>query len=106
PTRPERVTRRERLPRSRRQDAELDQPVDVVRVDPGPLGDLLPGVSPHGSPSIASCLRAGVTCSASCSRVTPWLPAAAGPEQIRSAVDKGLTCQAGTAALRAAGTRG
>ena len=42
PTRPERVTGRERLARSRRQDPELDQPVDVVGVDPSPLGDLLP----------------------------------------------------------------
>ena len=42
PTRPEHITRRERLSRTRRQDPQLDQPVDVVGVDPGPLGDLLP----------------------------------------------------------------
>jgi hypothetical protein len=42
PPRPERVTRRERVCRSRRQDPELDQPVDVAGVDPGPPGDLLP----------------------------------------------------------------
>ena len=42
PTRPEHVTRRERVFRSRRQDPQLDQPVDVAGVDPSPLGDLLP----------------------------------------------------------------
>jgi transcription elongation GreA/GreB family factor len=31
---------------------ELEQPVDVVSVDPGPLGDLLPRVSAHTSASI------------------------------------------------------
>jgi hypothetical protein len=42
PMRPEHVTGRERLARIGGQDAELDQPVEVVGVDPGPLGDLLP----------------------------------------------------------------
>ena len=51
PTRPEHVTRRERVSRVGRQDPELDQLVDVVGVDPGPLGDLLPGVSAHASPA-------------------------------------------------------
>ena len=60
PPRPEHVTGRERVCRIWGQDAELDQPVDVVGVDPGPLGDLLPGVSAHASASIASCRRAGV----------------------------------------------
>jgi hypothetical protein len=42
PTRSERVTGRERLARIGGQDAELDQAVEVVGVDPGPLGGLLP----------------------------------------------------------------
>jgi hypothetical protein len=42
PTRPERVTPRERVSCARRQDPQLDQPVEVVGVDPSPLGDLLP----------------------------------------------------------------
>jgi hypothetical protein len=63
PTRPAHVTGRERGSRSWRQDPVLDQAVDVVGVDPGPLGDLLPGVSAHASASIASCRRAGVACS-------------------------------------------
>ena len=60
PPRPEHVTGRERVCRIWGQDAELDQPVDVVRVDPGPLGDLLAGVSAHAFASIAWCRRAGV----------------------------------------------
>jgi hypothetical protein len=54
PTRPEHVTRRERVARVRREDPELDQPVDVVGVDPSLLGDLLPPVSAHAFASIAS----------------------------------------------------
>jgi hypothetical protein len=42
PTRPEHVTRRELAARVRRQDSQLDQPVDVVGIDPSSLGDLLP----------------------------------------------------------------
>jgi hypothetical protein len=63
PARPAHITGREGVSRNWRQDAELDQPVDVVGVDPGPLGDLLPGVSAHVFASIASCRRAGVACS-------------------------------------------
>ena len=63
PPRPERVTRRERISRTRRQDAQLDQPVDIAGVDPSPLGDLLPRVSAHASARIASCRPAGVACS-------------------------------------------
>jgi hypothetical protein len=42
PTRSEHVTRRERISRIGDQDTELDQPVEVIGVDPGPVGDLLP----------------------------------------------------------------
>src|SRR5919106_4252731 len=56
PTRPEHVTRRELASGARLEDPELDQPADVVGVDPGPLGDLLPGVPAHDSASIDACL--------------------------------------------------
>src|SRR5918999_1287954 len=56
PTRPEHVTRRELVSGARLEDPELDQPADVVGVDPGPLGDLLPGVPAHDSASIDACL--------------------------------------------------
>src|SRR5918996_994517 len=52
PPSPEHVSRREPVWGAGRQDPELDQPVDVVSFDPGPLGDLLPRVSAHTSASI------------------------------------------------------
>jgi hypothetical protein len=42
PSSPAHVTGREQVSRAGRQDPEFDQPVEVVGVDPGPLGDLLP----------------------------------------------------------------
>jgi hypothetical protein len=48
PTRPADVTRRERMPWARFEDPELDQPVDVLGVDPGPLGHLQTRVLAHG----------------------------------------------------------
>ena len=42
PTRPEHVTRGERVLSIWRQDPELNQTVNVVGVDSSPLGDLLP----------------------------------------------------------------
>src|SRR4029450_1832634 len=54
PPRPEGVTRREPPADRGRQDPQLDQPVDIVRADPGPLGDLLAGISAHTTASITS----------------------------------------------------
>jgi hypothetical protein len=53
PTRPAHVPRRERVSRARPQHAELDQPVDVVGVDPGPPGHLLARVLDHGKAIVA-----------------------------------------------------
>jgi hypothetical protein len=60
PPRPDDVTRREGVSRVGRQNPKFDQMVEVVGVDPSPLGGLLPGVSAHAFASIASCTRAGV----------------------------------------------
>jgi hypothetical protein len=49
PTGPAHVTRRERVAGGRPQDPELDQSIDIVRVDPGPLRHLLAGVLGHGT---------------------------------------------------------
>jgi hypothetical protein len=53
PTRPEHVSRRERVSGAGPQDSQVDQSVDVVGVDPGAMSDLLPRVSAHASASIA-----------------------------------------------------
>jgi len=47
PTRPEHVTRREHVSRARLQDPELDQPVDVIEIDPRPPAHLLARVLAH-----------------------------------------------------------
>src|SRR5438132_6339912 len=53
PARPARVTLGERASRAGPQDPELDQPVDVAGIDPGPPGHLLTRVLTHGKAIVA-----------------------------------------------------
>src|SRR6266566_5541766 len=54
PPRPARVTLGERASRAGPQDPELDQPVDVAGIDPGPSGHLLARVLTHGKAIVAA----------------------------------------------------